>query len=92
MPRVDIRRSHGLSSAQAHAVIDRIAARMREKFQVKTQWQCKDTLSFQRLGIDGKIVIEANEIHVSARLGMLLSPLKTMIEQEIRRHLDEHFT
>jgi len=29
---------------------------------------------------------------VSAELGMLLSPLKGMIEQEIRRKLDEHFS
>lgn len=92
MARIDIRRPHRLSFVQAHAVIDQLGARMREKFQVETQWQGKDTLSFQRSGIEGKIVIDANEIHVSAKLGMLLSPLKSMIEAEIRRRLNEHFT
>jgi putative polyhydroxyalkanoate system protein len=91
MPSIDIRRPHRLSAAQAHAVIDQVAARMREKFQLQTQWQSDDTLSFERSGISGKIAIGANEIHVSAQLGMLLSPLKGMIEQEIGRKLDEHF-
>ena len=91
MPSIDIRRPHRLSATDAHAVIDQVATRMREKFQVQTQWQNDTTLSFERAGISGKIAITPDEIHVSAQLGMLFSPLKGMIEQEIRRKLDEHF-
>ncbi|MFC3653547.1 polyhydroxyalkanoic acid system family protein [Dyella humi] len=91
MPSIDIRRPHRLSAVEAHAVIDRVAARMREKFQVLTQWQNDTTLSFERAGISGKIAVGPDEVHVSAELGMLFSPLKGMIEQEIRRKLDEHF-
>jgi putative polyhydroxyalkanoate system protein len=90
MPSIDIRRPHQLSHDQAHALIDGVAARMREKFEVKTQWQ-NETLAFERPGISGKIAVGASEIHVTAQLGMLFSPLKGMIEQEIRRKLDEHF-
>jgi putative polyhydroxyalkanoate system protein len=92
MARIDIRRPHRLSSSEAHVVIDQVATRMREKFQVTTQWQGDSALTFQRPGINGKIAIGVDEIHVSAELGMLLSPLKGMIEQEIRRKLDEHFS
>lgn len=90
MPSIDIRRPHRLSQTDAHAVIDKVAARMREKFEVRTQWQ-NGALSFERPGISGKIAIGGDEIHVIAELGMLFSPLKGMIEQEIRRKLDEHF-
>jgi len=90
MASIDIRRPHGLSQSEAHAVIDKVAARMREKFEVKTQW-LDGTLAFERPGISGKIAIGDDEIRVSAQLGMLFSPLKGMIEQEIRRKLDEHF-
>lgn len=90
MPSIDIRRPHRLPRDQAHAVIDQVAARMREKFEVKTQWQ-NETLAFERPGISGKIAVGPGEIHVTARLGMLFSPLKGMIEEEIRRKLDEHF-
>lgn len=91
MASIDIRRPHRLSQSEAHALIDKVAARMREKFEVKTQWQNDTALAFERPGISGKIAIGSDEIHVSAQLGMLFSPLKGMIEQEIRRKLDEHF-
>jgi putative polyhydroxyalkanoate system protein len=90
MASIDIRRPHRLSQTEAHAVIDQVAARMREKFEVKTQWQ-NGALAFERPGINGKIAVGQDEIHVSAQLGLLFSPLKGMIEQEIRRKLDEHF-
>jgi putative polyhydroxyalkanoate system protein len=90
MASIDIRRPHRLSQSEAHTVIDKVAARMREKFEVQTQWH-GDTLAFERPGINGQIAIGGDEIHVSARLGLLFSPLKGMIEQEIRRKLDEHF-
>jgi putative polyhydroxyalkanoate system protein len=90
MPSIDIRRPHRLSAHEAHQVIDQVAARMREKFDVKTEWR-GETLSFERPGISGQIAVGTDEIHVSAQLGMLFSPLKGMIEQEIRRKLDEHF-
>jgi putative polyhydroxyalkanoate system protein len=35
--------------------------------------------------------VKADEVHVTAELGMLLSAMKGTIEQEIRRKLDEHF-
>jgi putative polyhydroxyalkanoate system protein len=91
MASIDIHRPHRLSQTEAHTVIDKVAARMREKFEVKTHWQDDTTLTFERPGISGKIAIGGDEIHVSAQLGMLFSPLKGMIEQEIRRKLEEHF-
>jgi len=90
MPSIDIRRPHSLSPAEARAVVEQVATRMHEKFGMEGQWQ-GDTLKFTRPGVNGSIAIGAAEIHVSAELGMLLSPLKGMIEQEIRRKLDEHF-
>ncbi len=54
------------------------------------QWQ-GDTLSFARSGVKGAIAVTASDVHVTAELGMLLSPLKGTIEDEIRRKLDEKF-
>ena len=90
MPSIDIRRPHQLSIADARAVVDQVAARMHEKFGMTGQWQ-GDTLEFSRAGISGSIAVEGNAIQVRAQLGMMLTPLKGMIEQEIRRKLDEHF-
>lgn len=90
MPRIDIQRQHTLGPERARAVVEQIAGRMREKFGADTRWD-GDTLHFTRSGVDGSIVVGAGDVRVAARLGMLLAPLKPMVEEEIRRKLDEHF-
>jgi putative polyhydroxyalkanoate system protein len=90
MPRIDIRRPHQLSIAEARVVVDKVAARMREKFGMEGKWQ-GDSLEFSRSGANGTITVGENSIQVVVELGMMLSPLRGMIEQEIRRKLDEHF-
>ncbi|WP_049622828.1 polyhydroxyalkanoic acid system family protein [Frateuria defendens] len=90
MPSIDIHRPHQLPLADARAVVEQVAARMREKLGVESRWQ-GDTLLFSRQGVDGSIAVSADAVHVSARLGLLLAPLKGMVEEEIRRKLDEHF-
>jgi len=91
MPKIDIRRPHQLPIAEARAVVDQVAARMHEKFGMDGRWQ-GDTLLFSRPGVSGAIAVGSDTIQVKAELGLLLAPLKGMIEQEIRRKLDEHFT
>jgi putative polyhydroxyalkanoate system protein len=90
MPKIDIRRPHALSPDEARAVVDKVAARMREKFDMQSQWQ-GDTLHFSRSGVSGAIAVAPEAVHVTAELGLMLSPLKGMVEQEIRRKLDAHF-
>ena len=90
MPKIAIHRLHQLSLTQARAVVDQVALRMQEKFGMQSQWQ-GDTLSFSRPGVSGTIAVTSDAIQVNAELGMMLAPLKGMVEQEIRRKLDEHF-
>jgi len=90
MPKIEIHRPHQLSIPEARAVVDKVAARMHEKLGMQGEWQ-GDTLHFSRPGASGTIAVSSDAILVNAELGMMLSPLKGMVEQEIRRKLDEHF-
>jgi putative polyhydroxyalkanoate system protein len=90
MPSIDIHRPHRLPLSEARAVVEKVAARMHEKFDLEGRWQ-GDTLHFSRPGVNGQIAVSADAIRVRAELGLLLAPLKGMVEQEIRRKLDEHF-
>ncbi|PWK89872.1 polyhydroxyalkanoic acid system family protein [Fulvimonas soli] len=90
MPRIDIRHPHRLPPAEARATVDRIASRMQEKFGLAGRWE-GDAFGFARQGVKGTIAVGADEVRVSAELGMLLGPLRGTIEQEIRRKLDEYF-
>ncbi len=88
--RIDIKRRHTLDHAGARDVINHIADSLEQKFGVTPTWQ-GDTLHFARSGVDGFIAVNGNEVHVSARLGLLLAPLKPTVEAEIQRKLDQYF-
>ena len=90
MAKIDIRRPHGKTIEEARAVVGKVAARMNEKIGTESAWQ-GDTLTFARSGVKGEIAVSASEVHVTAELGMLLSPLRGTIEDEIRKKLDEQF-
>ena len=90
MSTIDIQRTHDAGLERARETVDKTAQRMREKFGAQTEWQ-GNVLHFRRSGIDGTIAVGAQTVQVNARLGMLLSALRPMIEQEIRRSLDEQF-
>lgn len=90
MSNIDITRHHDLAPEKARAVIEHIADSLERKFNVTPQWD-GDTLRFARSGVDGFIAVEDGQVHVSARLGMLLTPLKPTVEAEIKRKLDEYF-
>lgn len=90
MPKIEIRRPHQHSVTEARAVVDKVAAKMREKFGTDSHWD-GDTLAFSRSGVKGTIAVAPDAILVQAELGMMLSPMKGMIEQEIGRKLDEYF-
>lgn len=90
MPKIDIHRPHQLSIAEARTVVDQVAAKLRAKMSMDTRWE-GDVLQFSRSGVDGTIAVAQDAIRVKAQLGLMLAPLKGMVEQEIRRKLDEHF-
>lgn len=89
MASIDIERAHSMEMSDARAVIDDFAESLRERYGVKNQWQ-GDVLQFAGSGVSGAITVSANAVHVTARLGLLLSPLRGKIEQDIRTKLEKH--
>lgn len=91
MHAIDIKRSHNLELAKAKKKVQKVANHIAEKFDVDCEWN-GNTLSFQRAGVDGHIKVNPKSIHVFADLGFFLSALKSPIEREINRYLDEEFS
>lgn len=91
MSHIDIRHAHSLTPKQARKAIEEVARKLGERFGMEYEWD-GDMLNFHRSGVDGHIALEADQLHVTAKLGFFLAALKGPIEQEIRRVLDERFT
>ncbi|MFA5684255.1 MAG: polyhydroxyalkanoic acid system family protein [Lysobacteraceae bacterium] len=90
MASIDIRRRHNKSLKDARKAVEHVAQRMAEKFAVDYSWE-GNTLHFNRAGVDGRIALERDEVHVEANLGFFLSALKGPIEQEIHRRIETEF-
>lgn len=90
MPAIDIRHAHSMPPAKARKAVDEVARKLAERFDIEYDWD-GDALNFTRSGVDGRIALAPNQLHVTAHLGFLLSALKGPIEAEIRRVLAERF-
>ncbi|GAA5074619.1 polyhydroxyalkanoic acid system family protein [Lysobacter panacisoli] len=91
MSNIDIRHACNLPPDEAKQAVQDVADKLSERFGMSYTW-AGDTLNFNRSGVDGHIAVEPGELHVTAKLGFLLSTMKGPIEAEIRRVLDERFT
>jgi putative polyhydroxyalkanoate system protein len=87
MATINIQRSHHLGKEGAKREVEQIAQQLKSRLDVDYHWQ-GDDLIFHRAGADGDIHVEENAVHVKIELGLLLSPMKGMIETQIENHLD----
>jgi putative polyhydroxyalkanoate system protein len=90
MSGIDIRHAHSLPLDAARKAVEEVATKLSERFDFEHHWE-GDTVHFTRSGVDGFIALAPKELHVTAKLGFLLSALRGPIEHEIRRVLDERF-
>ncbi len=90
MASIRIQRDHNLGAAKAKKAVDKVAKKIQERFEVQAQWQ-KNTLEFSRPGVEGEIAVTDDEVKVSANISFLLLPIKSAIEQEIRKYLEQEF-
>lgn len=90
MSSIDIRHSHSLAPRKARKAVDEVAVKLADRFGMACEW-VGDTLNFSRSGVDGKIVLAPQQVHLFAQLGFLQSAFKGPIEAEIRRILQERF-
>ena len=90
MPSIDIKHDHSKTPKQARKALEDVAKKLSERFDMQYDGD-GDTLNFMRSGVDGKIKLSPNTLHVTAQLGFMLSFLKDSIESEIQRVLREKF-
>ncbi len=91
MAGIDIRHQHSMPIAKARTAVEDVARKLADRFGFEYGWD-GDDMNFSRSGVDGKIALSPRQLHVTAKLGFLLSALQGTVENEIRRVLDEKFS
>ncbi len=79
-----------MSLDAAQSAADALALDLAKKFDIDYGWD-GDFIHFERPGVDGSIHVNGEQIHIQARLGLLLTFLQGRIEDEIRSYLGSHF-
>ncbi|HUM94114.1 MAG TPA: polyhydroxyalkanoic acid system family protein [Candidatus Competibacter sp.] len=90
MSHIVIHRSHQLAREQVRQAAEQLIERLAQRYEISYHWQ-DDSLYFERTGIGGQIDLEPDAVRINARLGFLLAPLKSILEQEIHQQLDQLF-
>jgi putative polyhydroxyalkanoate system protein len=90
MATIRMHRKHDLGVSKAKKAVDKVAKHIRDRFDIEAQWN-RNTLEFSRTGVEGEIAVEIDSVSVYADISWLLLPIKSAIEQEISRYLDQEF-
>ncbi|MBP7525322.1 MAG: polyhydroxyalkanoic acid system family protein, partial [Propionivibrio sp.] len=75
MDDIVIYRKHGKTLAEARKSAERMAAELNEEFELNCAWQ-GNVLTFERLGVSGKLELDDQEVGVIVNLSFLLTALK----------------
>jgi putative polyhydroxyalkanoate system protein len=90
MSEISIRRAHKLPLDEARKAAEKVAAKLREDFELDYEWK-RQVLHFERPGVSGELHVARNEVRLDAKLGFLLAFLKPRIEREIDQQFDRYF-
>lgn len=91
MSEISIRRPHTLKPAQAKRAAQHMARELEQAFELEHEWR-GNALHFHRSGVEGRLNLEPNAVHIEVRLGFLLAMVKPKIEQHIHDNLDRIFS
>lgn len=89
MPTIHIQRDHPFSMAEAHARLNALADKLKERLDVASHWE-GDELLLEREGAKGRVRVLAQQVSIEITLSVFLSPFKGALEDAIQDYLDDH--
>jgi putative polyhydroxyalkanoate system protein len=84
-----LRRRHGLGLTRAKQLAETMARKLRDDYGGSYAWT-GNALHFRRTAATGCVEVTEDGFRVTVELGLLLTPLRSRIEREIRAFCDEH--
>ncbi len=90
MSQISIERRHSMGLKRAKTAAQRVARKLKAEFELETHWR-GNTLTFERPGVTGVLVVSEKTLSIEIELGVLFGVLRTRIESEITSELDALF-
>lgn len=90
MSEINYQRSHTLGLDKARALAKEWVAGAAGQLGLSCDHQegaDQDTITFERMGVKGTMQVSGTEFALKIKLGMMMAPLKPMIEAEVNKSL-----
>lgn len=87
MSQIDITRAHSVSLKKGKVLLKDIADKLAKDYG-GSYTENAEGLDFEGPGISGTIVVDTVSIRVVAKLGLLMRPIKGVIEKQIHSEID----
>ena len=87
MPKFDVDIPHALAPEEARTRIAGATPKLEKDYGAKCTWEGERQLLVSRKGLDARVNIEEQRIHVELNLGFMLTPLSGAIKNGIAKEL-----
>ncbi|WP_042011474.1 polyhydroxyalkanoic acid system family protein [Aeromonas fluvialis] len=87
---IQINRQHPLGLAAARLAAEAIARDMSESYQLECEWidEEETELQFRGSGVHGTLTLKEDTLALDVHLGLMLMPVRSVLEQEIVDYVD----
>lgn len=83
---------HSLQTPDVRARLERAKTKLEEEYGANVAWENDTTMTVTRKGLDARVSIAADHVHVDVELGFLLVPMAGAIKESITKRLTTLFT
>lgn len=90
MAEIHLKRKHSIGVKKAKVAAQKVADDLAQEFGVDSEWD-GDVLRFSHHGVDGELAVTKDEVVLNAKLGFLLSAIRSKIERHINDNFDRYF-
>ena len=87
MPKYEVDIPHSLAPGEARQRIAGASSKLESQYGATCTWKSDAELLVSRKGLDARVSIEPNRVHVDLNLGFLLTPLAGAIKAGISKEL-----
>ncbi|MBL0568953.1 polyhydroxyalkanoic acid system family protein [Aeromonas hydrophila] len=86
-----VSRQHPLGLAGARLAAEAIAQDMSEEYELDCEWEDEEEtrLLFRGAGVNGSLFLTDETLSLEVRLGLMLLPVRSVLEQEILEYVDQ---
>ena len=84
-----IRKAHNMEKDELRDAAEGLARELESTHGVRARWN-GDSVRIKGAGVDGTLTLSDADLTVDVQLGLMASPFKNALRQEVQRYLDEY--